>query len=128
MSVLAKKEVTEFVMEDAIALAQELERYEAAVKLIKDKLKSFVTLNGPVEANGKVWDYQPSSSWNFTPENLKVLSGLIAFDGKNPFEYLTLSSTAIKKLKWSDEVLSMYGTKECSNTSFRAVKKENYKK
>jgi len=128
MSILVKKDVTEFVMEDAIALAQELDRYEATVKLIKDKLKAFVTLNGPIEANGKVWDFQPSSSWKFTSENLKVLSGLIAFEGKNPFDYLTLSSTAIKKLNWTDEILAMYGTKEAGSSSFRAVKKENYKK
>lgn len=128
MSVLAKKDVAEFTEEDAIALSQELERYEAAVKLMKEKLKAYVLLNGPVEANGKVWDFQPSSSWSFNAEQLKVLAGMIAFEQKDPYEFLTLSSNAIKKLKWSDEILSMYGTKEAKNSSFRAVKIENYKK
>lgn len=128
MSVLAKKDVKDFTVEDAEALAKELERYEATVKLIKEKLKAFVTLQGPIEANGKVWDFQPSSSWDFEPEQLKVLAGMIAFEGKDPFEFLTLSATAIKKLKWSDETLAHYGEKKATNSSFRAVKSENYKK
>lgn len=128
MSEMAKKIVTEFTKEDAVALAQEVERYEAAVKIMKGKLKAFVELQGSVEANGKVWDFQPSSSWTFRPEQLKVLAGMIAFDDKDPFEFLTLSAQSIKKLKWSDEILAHYGEKVAGTSSFRAVKSENYKK
>lgn len=128
MAELAKKDTKEFTLEDAKELAQEVDRYEAALKLMKAKLKAFVELQGPVEANEKVWDFQPSSSWSFAPDQLKVLAGMIAFDKKNPFEYLTLSATSIKKLKWSDETLSHYGEKVAGSSSFRAVKVENYKK
>jgi hypothetical protein len=128
MAELAKKEVKNFTVEDAALLAQEIDRYDAALKAMKNKLKAFVEINGAVEANGKVWDFQPSSSWSFEPEQLKVLAGMIVFDKKDPFEFLTLSATAIKKLKWSDEVLSHYGEKKAGTSSFRAVKIENYKK
>lgn len=125
---LAKKEVSEFVEEDAIALAKEIERYEAAVKIMKDKLKAYVKLNGPVKANGKVWDFMTSYSWEFEPDSLKALAGMMTLSEINPFEYLNLSSTAIKKLKWSDELLSQYGKKVPSSSSFRSVKEENYQK
>lgn len=112
--------------EDAEKLAQEIERYDAALKLMKDKLKAFVKLNGPVKANGKVWDNMKSSSWHFEPDNLKALAGMMAFEGINPFEYLTLSAAALRKLKWSEEVISHYGVKKPGSESFRSVKEENY--
>lgn len=127
-TVLAKKEVNEFQMEDAVALAKEIERYEAALKIMKEKLKAFVQLNGPVQANGKVWDFIPSSTWKFSAEQLKALAGMMVFEGLNPYDYLSLSSNAIKKLKWSEEILSHYGEKEAGKPSFRSVKIENYKK
>lgn len=114
-------------LEDAVALAQQLERYEQAVKLMKEKLKAYVELNGPVQANGKVWDFfYSSSSWEFEPDRLRTLAGMIAVDGHNPFEFLSLSSSALKKLKFSDELLSQYGSKKQGNKSFRNVKVENY--
>lgn len=116
----------EMQLEDAVALAQQLERYEQAVKLMKEKLKAYVELNGPVTANGKVWDYFYSSSWEFQPDRLKVLAGMIAVDGLNPFEYLSLSSSALKKLNYPDEMLSQYGNKKQGSKSFRSVKVENY--
>ena len=125
---IAKKEVNEFTMEDAVELAKEVERYEAALKIMKDKLKSFVQLSGPVHANGKVWDFMPSYSWQFEPDSLKALAGMMVLDGLNPYEYLNLSSSAIKKLKWTDEVLSHYGKKAESSKTFRSVKEENYQK
>lgn len=123
---MQSKKADEMQLEDAVALAQQLERYEQAVKLMKDKLKAYVELNGPVTANGKVWDYFTSSSWQFEPDRLKVLAGMIAVDGLNPFEYLSLSSAALKKLKYTDEMLNQYGTKKQGSKSFRSVKVENY--
>lgn len=116
----------EMQMEDAIALAQQIERYEQALKLLKDKLKAYVELNGPVTANGKVWDYFGSTSWNFSPENLKALCGMMAIDGINPFELLSLSAAALKKTGFSEEMLSHYGTRKEGNKTFRSVKVQNY--
>lgn len=128
MNNLETKNVNDFEMEDAIALAQQVDRYEQALKIMKDKLKAFVQLNGPVQANGKVYDFFSSSSWNFEPEKLKAMCGMMVIDGLNPFEYLSLSSTDMKRLKWSDQIFSQYGTKKEGSKSFRSVKVENYQK
>lgn len=128
MNNLATKKIEEFVQEDAIALAQQVDRYEQALKLMKDKLKAFVQLNGPVESNGKVYDLFPSYSWEFEADKLKAMSGMMVIDGLNPFEFLSLSSSSLKKLKWSDELLNQYGTRKESSKSFRSVKVENYQK
>ena len=128
MSNLATKKVEDLLQEDAIALAQQVERYEQALKLMKDKLKAYVTLHGPVEANGKVYDFFPSYSWDFEPDKLKALAGMIVIDGLNPFDYLSLSKTALKKLKWSDDLIRQYGKEVESSKSFRSVKAENYQK
>lgn len=123
---IQSKKVNEMHLEDAIALAMQIERYEQGVKIMKEKLKAYVELNGPVTANGKVWDFFYSSSWDFEPDRLKVLAGMIAVDGHNPFDYLSLSSAALKKLKYSEEMLSLYGSKKQGSKSFRSVKAENY--
>jgi hypothetical protein len=128
VSVLLTKKADELQLEDAIAIAQSIERGEQAIKLMKDKLKAYVELNGPVKANGKVWDYFQSSSWEFEAQQLKVLAGMMAVDGLNPYEYLSLSSSALKKLRYSDETLSHYGKIKQGNKSFRSVKEENYQK
>lgn len=128
MNNLATQKIDELVQEDAIALAQQVDRYEQALRLMKEKLKAFVQLNGPVEANGKVYDFFPSYSWEFESDKLKAMSGMMVIDGLNPFEYLSLSSTNLKKLKWSDDLLGQYGQRKESSKSFRSVKAENYQK
>jgi hypothetical protein len=122
------KNTEEMHVEDAIALAQQIDRTKQALKLLEDKLKAYVELNGPVNANGKVWDYFHSSTWNFAPDRLKALCGMLAIDGFNPFELLNLSATALKKTGYSDDLLSQYGEKKQGNKSFRSVKAENYNK
>lgn len=126
---LTELKVEQLQNEDAVAIAQQLERYEQTVKLLKDKLKAYVELNGPVQANGKVWDFFTSApSWEFEAERLKILAGMIAVDGNNPFDYLSLSSAALKKLNYSEAMLSQYGKQKPGNKSFRSVKAENYQK
>lgn len=128
MKTLLEKKPNELHQEDAMALAQQVERYEKALKLMKDKLKAYVELHGPVTANGKVWDYFQSTSWKFEADRLKAMAGMMAVDGINPFQYLTLPNPSIKSLGWSDETLSHYGTKEPGSKSFRSVLAENYSK
>jgi hypothetical protein len=123
-----QKKVDQMTLEDAVEIAQTIERYEAAISQLKDKLKAYVELNGPVKANGKVWDFFYSTSWEFAPDRLKAMAGMMVIDGFNPFELFTLSSSAIKKLGWSEEILLQYGKKVQKSKSFRSVKAENYSK
>ena len=96
--------------QEAIDLANEIERYEAAVKQMKEALKAFVEKVGlPVDTGEKIWDFSSSESWSFSPENLKALASEILLMGFNPWEYLDLGSRAISKLNLTQDVLGQYG-------------------
>ena len=98
-------------LEKAVQLANEIQRLEAVLKSMKAQLKAFVDQHGSVETHDTVWGYVTSVSWDFEPEQLKELAQMIAVEGENPWEYLSLSATSIKKLGWEESVLSRYGTK-----------------
>ena len=52
-----------------------------------------------------------SVSWSFEPDSLRELAHIIAVEGENPWSYLFLTATSIKKLGWDESFLSQYGTK-----------------
>jgi hypothetical protein len=94
----------------AIDIANQIERYEAAVKQMKEALKLFVDTTGlPVDTGEKIWDFSLTESWGFTPETLKSLAAEILLMGYNPWEHLELGSKAISKLNLTNDVLSQYG-------------------
>lgn len=102
-------------IQEAITIANEIERYEGAVKQMKDMLKAFVEKTGlPVDTGEKVWDFATSESWSFSPDNLKALASEILLTGHNPWEYLDLGSKAITKLNITAATLSQYGTAKTS--------------
>lgn len=101
--------------EEAVELAQEIERAEAYVKAMKEKIKEYIDSNGKeikIETQDKVWGYYESETWEFTPQNLYKISEMIVADGKNCWEYLSLPASSIKKLDWSEDILQKYGTKK----------------
>lgn len=97
---------------EAIEIAEEIERLEAVLKAKKEQLKAFVNQFGPLEVGGKVWDYYPSISWEFTPEKIKEMAREIAIEGDNPWKYLDISASSLKKLGWGEDALSRYGKKK----------------
>lgn len=101
----------DFSMEKAVEMANEIVRLEATIKSMKEELKVFVDKNGPVAAGDQVWDYSESVSWKFQDTALKELATLIALEGFNAWEMLSLPSTALKKLGWQEDFLSKYGKK-----------------
>ncbi|SHN86455.1 MULTISPECIES: hypothetical protein [Desulfitobacterium] len=107
----------------AIIIANEIERYESALKTMKDLLKEFVEKTGlPVDTGEKVWDFSVSTSWDFTGDKLKDLSAEILMMGYNPWEYLKLGSKEIEKLNLSEAILKKYGA---SKTSKRFTSKKS---
>lgn len=103
-------------MEQAIQLANEIERVEAALKAMKDQLKVFVDSLGKkgtkfVETGDKKWGYFTSDTWKFTPESLKAMAMDMVIEGINPWEVLSLDSKGRNKLGWKDDVLAKYGKK-----------------
>ena len=110
--------------EEAVKVAQEIERLEAVVKAKKELLKKFVEETGqPVETVDQVWWWVESESWKFTPEKLKEFCQELAIEGVNPWELLAITTTNLKKTGWSDEALSRFGEKRVTK-SFRAVKRK----
>jgi|GEM_PF-2290406 len=108
--------------EEAEALAMEIERLETVLKQMKDRLKAFVESYGPLEAAGKVWDYYPVVSWEFTPEALESLAKALLVEGVNPWKFFRLSSDAQKELGWTDEVLEGFGGRKKVSRRFDAKK------
>ncbi|MBY9079543.1 hypothetical protein KIH86_03860 [Paenibacillus sp. HN-1] len=109
MSTVDKKVLT---AEEAVKVAGEVERLEAAVKQLKADLKVYVDQNGSLQAGDKIWGYSTTSSWDFDPQRLRELAMGIAVEGKNPWELLSLPADSLKKLGWDEAALLKYGTKK----------------
>jgi hypothetical protein len=110
--------------EDAVALADKIVYFEAGLKKLKDHLKMFVELNGPLEVGDSVWDKHPSQSWKWTSESKRSFAEMIAIEGMNPWDYISFSATDLKKIGWSDEVISQYAEAK-TNYSFKSKKKDS---
>lgn len=113
----------DMTMEEAQALAEKITYIEAGIKKMKEHLKMFVELNGPVEVGDIVWDKYPSQSWKWTSEAKRSFAEMIAIEGMNPWDYLSFSASDLKKLAWSDHVISQYAEKKI-NHSFKSKKKD----
>lgn len=100
--------------QEAIELAKEIERTESALKQMKETLKKYVEQNGEINAGDKIWGFSEYISWKFEAEQLRKLAEGIVLDGKNPWEYLSISSTSVKRLGWDENILMKYGNKRVS--------------
>ena len=97
---------------EAVTMANEILRLEATVKEMKNQLKDYVEEYGPVETNDQIWDFNESVSWNFAGDKLKEIMTMIALDGYNPWDMISLSKRSLDKLGWNDDVLKQYGEKK----------------
>lgn len=113
--------------EEAVQIALEIERLEAALKQLKEQLKEYVSKNGPVDTGDKVWEIREYPRWVFSPEGLQKLCQDMVIEGKNPWEFLSLflslSSTALNKLGWNESVIEEYGKKK-TTSRFDSYKKK----
>ena len=98
--------------EDAVQLANEINRLEAALKQMKDSLKAYVQVYGSVDTGEEVWDFYQSVSWKFDRNHLKELAGEMAMEGIDPWEMLNISKANINKLGWDEQRISQLGTKK----------------
>lgn len=97
--------------EGAVKLANEIERIEAAAKLMKADLRKFVEQNGPVETADTIWDINEAVSYKFDASQLKNVAQHIALGGDNPWDYLGINATNLKKLGWDEAFLANLGKK-----------------
>lgn len=99
-------------MNEAINLANEVERIEAVLKVMKDQMKAYVQKNGPIETDSVIWDFNESVSYSFNPEQMKNIAENIVLEGENPWALLSISSSNLKKLGWSDSFINQLGQKK----------------
>lgn len=99
-------------LEDAIKLANEINRLEAVIKKMKDDLKAFVQTNGSFETESEVWGYSEAISYTFNGEQLKAVAENLVLEGHNPWELLSISATNLKKTGWTESVLESLGQKK----------------
>lgn len=98
--------------EEAVNLANEINRLEAITKKMKDDLKSFVEQNGPVETQTEVWGYTEAVSYSFNGVQLKTVAENLVLDGHNPWELLSISASNLKKTGWNESYLETLGQKK----------------
>ncbi|MFC2947628.1 hypothetical protein [Virgibacillus sediminis] len=98
--------------EEAVQLANEINRLEAALKQMKAVLKSYVKDHGGIDTGEEVWDFYESVSWKFDRQRLKELAGEMAMEGIDPWEMLNISKANLNKLGWEEQRLSKLGTKK----------------
>ncbi|OZU89063.1 hypothetical protein CIL03_08590 [Virgibacillus indicus] len=98
--------------EEAIQLANEINRLEAALKQMKDELKTFVKDYGAVDTGEEVWNFYESISWKFSNAELKEIAREMALDGVDPWSMFSISKSNINKLGWEEQRLSQLGTKK----------------
>lgn len=99
-------------MNEAINLANEVERIEAVLKVMKDQMKAYVQKNGPIETDSVIWDFNESVSYSFNPDQMKNIAENIVLEGENPWALLSISSSNLKKLGWSDSFINQLGQKK----------------
>jgi hypothetical protein len=98
-------------LDEAIHIANEIERYEGVLKQLKDALKKFVETNGAVNTGEKIWDMFPVVSWDVSDSRL--LAEKIFDKGANPWEFLKVDiKTVLKKGILSEQELSQHGVNQ----------------
>ncbi|RKJ13241.1 hypothetical protein D7X33_48795, partial [Butyricicoccus sp. 1XD8-22] len=107
--------------DEAVQLAKELERVDSARKQLNDQLKEYVKHNGAIDTGEKIWSFHDTIKWEFTADQLRKLAENIVLDGKNPWELLNITNANLKKLDWTDEAISQFGTKKIGQ-NFKGVK------
>lgn len=118
--VLLKEEINE---EEAIALAEEIERIESARQQLREKLRAYIEEYGQVQTKDKVWNVWENESWRANPKSLAQLADYIQHIGENPWDYLSITPANLRKLELEDQILKKIGFEKRCSRSFRAIKK-----
>lgn len=88
--------------EDAIRVAEELAILKKQVADREAALKSFCEEHGPVDHNGISWGFYPVPSKGV--KDIREFMRILEEEGWNPYDYVTVSGTALKKLLKNEEL------------------------
>ena len=109
--------------EEAVDLANEINRLDSALKTMKSELKKFVEEQGSIDTGEEIWDFYESVSWKFDEEGLKELARIIAFEGYNPWSLMNLPKSNLNKLGWDESYLETMGEKKVTHRFMSRKKK-----
>lgn len=107
--------------QEAEALGADILRLDAALGQMKDILKAYVAACGPVTVGERQFALVPSIYWKWDPKSLEAAFEKIKQEGKNPFDFLSLSAKQIEKLGWSENMLHELGAAKRKSVSFRDI-------
>ena len=107
---------------EALRVAQELFKLEAAISSLKENLKAWVKTHGPVRVDDKEYKFAPSKYWKWPAQSLHRAVEEMEKEGIDPFTVLSLTSTGLKKLKWDEEKIESLGANLRETQNFKCVK------
>lgn len=106
--ILIKEEISE---QEAVLLAQELDRLKPVIKQIEEKLKKYCEIHGELKVADGTWRFGTRQVIEADPQGLLQLAEYIKYLGLNPFDYFSINKTSINKLKIPAQNLETIGIK-----------------
>lgn len=109
---------------EAEILAHQIERMEIIVKQAKGNLRKFMEANEGIQISGgtHTWSLGDNVTWEFTGQSLEQLAKIMAIEGINPYEMMTINNKA-KKVDWIAGLLPQFArantTKRIKNVKKR---------
>lgn len=109
-------------LEQAIRAANELERLQAMVDHLKEELKKFVETNGSFSTDTKTYYIQETVTYKFPQENIYKIAQALTIEGKNAWDYLSITGSTLQKAGWDETAILQFGDKRISKT-FKSKKR-----
>jgi hypothetical protein len=103
---------------EAEAVAREILRLEGALKSV---LRRWVEAVGPVAVDGQEFRLVPAVTWKWSPEALGRAVVRMRQQSVDPFAVLSLSSSGLKKLGWTEDECLALGAEKSESVQFRHV-------
>ncbi|MGB9805131.1 MAG: RecB family exonuclease [Desulfofundulus sp.] len=107
--------------QEAESLGAEILRLDTALGQMKDILKAYVSACGPVVVGSRQFALVPSVYWKWDARSLEAAFERIRQEGRDPFDFLSLGATQVKKLGWGEDVLQELGAVKRESVSFRDI-------
>lgn len=105
-------------LEQAQQLGAKILHLEGCLEAMKERLKAFVEVNGPVPVDGKQFNFAESVTWKWGKEALSRAYSALLEAGADPFEVFTITSAGLKKAPWRDADLLELGAKKSVSKRF----------
>jgi len=107
---------------EAIQAAGEILKLESRTKHLKDRLKNWIEVHGPVRVNNKEFSIQESFWWKWPEGSLENAVRKMQSEGYDPLKILRLTAESLKKLPWSEDDILQLGAEKIISKKFGSKK------